>query len=691
MQHIGDERARYWLKVRLGLVAFVFVCGFLAVIGRVYYLQTVEAEALQERTAVQRDNLVERQARRGDIVDRNGVEMAVSVEVPSIYARPQLMGDIDGAVPALAEALEVSPEWLHRRLDTDQPFVWLRRQAHPETAQAVEDLGLSGVKMTTEYKRYYPMGEVAGQLLGFVGIDGDGLEGLERQYDSQLAGETYEMSISRDALGRPMLLSETPEFGKFEGHSLRLTVDEKIQRTAEEALAEQVEKYDAKGGYALVMDVENGDLLAMARVPFFNPNRIGDHESADWRLGPVTDLFEPGSVFKPFLLAAALQEQTTTLDRVYDLHGGQMRIGKYWIRDITRRDEMTSAEIIQKSSNVGSYEIARELGRDTYYDYLRAFGFGTPTGVGLRGERSGVVWPPDQWAEITFANVAFGQGISVTALQLVTAVAALANGGKLLEPRIVDEVRNRNGEVVHRDDPTMVRQVISPEVAEQMAWAMSLVTVPGGTGTAAALEHFTVAGKTGTAQQVDPETRTYSSEMWISGFVGFAPAEAPEVAIAVFVDQPQGMRYGGRVAGPAFQEIAAEALARRGTTPIPTDQRFQLGDDPPEIKPSSLPTPVGEETVILPARRILSQGSVELEEVSEVPDFTHLTLRQAIDQAHRVGLIPRVSGSGRVIAQYPESGTPIENAVEVQLSLTRQLDAQWVTGEPTLVEVAGEE
>ncbi len=683
MQHVGDERARYWLKIRIGLVATVFACGFVAIVGRVYYLQTVEAEALQERAAVEWDRQVTRQARRGDIRDRNGVELAVSVEVPSIYIRPQMVGDTEELISPLASALDVSEDWVRGRLDTDQPFVWLDRQAHPDTAKAVEQLGVSGLKTTTEYKRYYPMREVAGQLLGFVGIDGEGLEGLERQFDGELAGGTYDMSVTRDALGRPMLLSNTPEFGKFEGHSLHLTVDEKVQRAAESALAEQVEEYDAKGGYAIAMDVESGDVLAMARAPSFDPNRIGDHSSADWRLGPVTDTFEPGSVFKPFLLAAALQEQATTLDTVYDMEGSRMQIGGYSIRDIIRRDEMTSAEVIQNSSNVGSYKMARDLGRDSYYDYIRAFGFGTPTGIGLRGERSGVVWPPDQWAEITFANVAFGQGISVTPLQLVTAVAALANGGRLLEPRIVNEMRNRDGDVVWDKEPTMVRQVLSPEVAEQVAWAMSLVTLDEGTGTAGALEHFTVAAKTGTAQQVDPETRTYSSEKWISGFVGFAPAEEPEIAIAVFVDEPQEMRYGGTVAGPAFAEIASEALAQRGTLPVPADQRFQLGDDPPEVadSPDQWSAPASERTVMLPTQRVLDHVPADSGDDSVVPNFSNLTLRQALEQAHKVGLVPRVSGSGRVTAQQPEAGVPVEEVAELRLTLSPQLDTHWIADE----------
>ncbi len=689
MQHVGDEKARQWLKIRIGLVAAFFVFGFLAVIGRVYYLQTVEAEALQQRTAVDLDREVTRQARRGDIRDQNGVELAVSVEVPSIYARPQILGDPAAHAPKLAEILGLSEQRLLDRLDTDQPFVWLQRQTHPSAAEAIEELALPGLGAMTEYKRYYPMRQLAGQLLGFVGIDGEGLEGLERQFNDELSGGTYDMTVSRDARGRPMLLSDAPQFGKFEGNSLHLTVDEKVQRTAEQALADQVEEFGAQGGYAVAMDVKTGAILAMASAPAFDPNRINDHESSDWRLGPLTDTLEPGSVFKPFLVAAALQEEAVTLDTEYDLEGGRIQIGGYSVRDVTRRDKMSVTEVIQMSSNVGSYKIARDLGRDEYYDYIRAFGFGSRTGLGLRGEQAGVVWPPDQWAEITFANVAFGQGLTVTPLQVVTAVSALANGGMLLEPRIVEEIRNRDGETVWRDEPTMVRRVLSPEVSEQIAWAMSTVTLDAGTGTAGALEHFTVAAKTGTAHQVNPETRRYGADDWISGFVGFAPAESPEVAIAVFVDRAESMRYGGTVAGPAFAEIAEAALAQRDVLPLPADERFDLGDEPPVGMEDSAPLHA-QERIRQWSRFDASSQSRRVVDDSTIPDFHGLTLRQALEEGRRIGLIPNVTGWGRVTAQQPEAGTPIEEVSGLSLTLSPAHDRN-LGLEPSAIDAAGEE
>lgn len=668
MEHINEPRERFWLKARFLMVGVFFTLGFVAVAGRVYYLQTVESEKLQERAAIEWNREVVKQARRGDIVDRNGAELAVSVEVPSIHANPRRIDNPERVARQLQPHLKLSYEDLVARLSRDASFVWLERQTRPSAAEAIRGLDITGVHITREYKRYYPLREIAGQLVGFVGIDGQGLEGLERQLDRTLAGGTYEMRVTRDASGRAMLLSDAPQFGKFEGHSVRLTIDEKIQRVAEQALADQVEEFEAKGGWAVAMDVHTGDILALANTPGFDPNRFRHHTSADWRLRSVTDTFEPGSVFKPFVLAAALQEQATSLDKVYDIEDGRLQIGRNMIRDTKRRDELTAAEIIQVSSNVGSYKLAQEVGKETLYNYIRAFGFGQRSDVGLRGEQPGLVWPADRWPEITFANVSFGQGLTTTPLQLAAGTAALANGGLLMKPRIIDAVLDREGNIVEREEPTLVRRVVSEQVAEQVSWAMSLVTIEGGTGTKAAIPHVTVAGKTGTAQKVNPETRRYDPDMWIAGFVGYAPAEAPEVAVVVFIDEPQETHYGGTVAGPAFARITAEALRVRGVMPLAPGERFQLQEEPPEALASQAAAPAPQHVVTLPTMRVLDPTEDEVAE-GQLPNFTELTLRQAIDRAREFGFVPEVTGWGRVISQDPPPGTPLEEVGALNLAL----------------------
>ncbi|MBA2661062.1 MAG: transpeptidase family protein [Bradymonadaceae bacterium] len=684
-----DEKARKWMKVRMGLIASVFVLGFVGVVGRVYYLQTVEAEALSKRSATQLNRDVTRQARRGNVVDRNGTELAVSVEVPSVFARPRSIENPEREARRLLPHLNTTYEALVEKLSSQSNFVWLERQARPPSAEAITNLGIPGIGITNEFKRYYPLRERAGQILGFVGIDGDGLEGIERMLNKEMAGATYQMNVSRDAQGRPMITNETPRFRDFEGYSVQLTIDEKIQAVAEAAIARQVEQFSARGGYAVVLDVHTGDILAMANTPYFDPNRVGDFISDDWRLRNVTDTFEPGSIFKPFVLAAALQEKTITLNSTFDCEGGRMRVGGYTIRDVKRHNTLTAAQIQQVSSNIGSYKIAQTIGRERYYEYIRSFGFGGRTGVGLRGEQPGMLWPPDRWAEISFANVAFGQGLTTTPIQLAAATAAIANGGMLLKPRIIDAVLDRDGKIVRHNPPTLVRRVISPEVARDVAWAMSLVTVEGGTGQRAAIEGFTVAGKTGTAQKVNPETRRYDPNLWMAGFVGFAPAEKPEIVVVVIIDEPKKMHYGGVVAGPAFATIARETLALRGVFPMPEEQRFQVGKRPVAQK-SALEPAAPAAVFMLPAMRVLDSESDGLLEDGEeeqggpkVPDFRQMTLRQAMRRAQDLGTSPSIEGWGRVVSQEPKAGDPLPVPLVLTLVLSPASGQGLISDEPS--------
>ncbi len=691
-----DSKERKWMKVRIVLVASILVLGLFTVVGRVYYLQTVEAEALSKRSATQLNRQITLQARRGNVIDRNGTELAVSVKIPSVFAHPRDIENPEREARRLAPHLNISYEKLVERLSSKSGFVWLERQARPASAEAIRELKIRGVGITDEYKRYYPLGTRAGQLLGFTGIDGNGLEGIERMLDKEMAGSEYELTVSRDAQGRAMLTNEMPDFRSFEGNSVRLTIDEKIQAVAESAIAAQVAEFSAKGGYAVVLDVHTGDVLAIANTPSFDPNRVGDHKSGDWRMRLVTDTFEPGSVFKPFVLAAALQEKAISLDTRFDVEDGRMKIGRYTIRDTKRADTLTAAEIMQVSSNIGSYKIAQTIGRDRFYEYIRAFGFGSRTGVGLRGEQPGMLWPPDRWAEISFANIAFGQGLTSTPMQLAVALGAIANGGMLLKPRIIDAVIDRDGKVVRQTEPTLVRQILSPEVARDVARAMSLVTVKGGTGTRGAIEGFTVAAKTGTAQKVNPETRRYDAHMWMAGYIGFVPAEQPEVVIVVIIDEPQKMHYGGVVAGPAFATIARETLALRGIMPLEESERFNYDVDaehPDKPEPLLAPTaPAG--IVMLPAMRVLDDGisafdGEELEgEVGEnqrrVPDFQKMTLRQAMHRSEDLGISPQIEGWGRVVSQNPPAGTVIGEEFSLSLILSPVAADSLIADEPSL-------
>ncbi|QDG54777.1 PASTA domain-containing protein [Persicimonas caeni] len=680
-----SKNRQKWVRVRMAFVITLLVCGLAAVIGRVYYLQTVQAADLQEMSVDQTARKIKVKAKRGSILDRRGVELAVTIEVPSIFARPKQIENPRLAARRLMPHMDVSFKTLVKKLESDSPFVWLDRQAKPSSAKAIKKLDIDGIGITTGSKRYYPLQERAGQLLGFVGIDGNGLEGLERTLDETLAGGEFSIAGMRDARGRTLLTRDLPQFRKFEGDSVVLTIDERIQRVAEQAVTEQVEKHDAKGGYAVAIDVNTGEVLALANTPNFDPNRFGDFSSKDWRMRNITDTFEPGSTFKPFVLAAALEKGTVNLNTQFDTEKGRIKIGRYTIRDSHAHDMLSAAEIIQVSSNIGVYKIAQTLGKKGLYQTLRDFGFGSRTGVGLRGEQPGLIWPPDRWAEVSFANIAFGQGLTATPLQTATGIAALANGGMLMKPRIIKEVRDKDGEVVEQTRPTLVRRVISPESARKTAWAMSLVTLEDGTGTNAAMEHFTVAGKTGTAQKVNPETRRYDPDMWVGSFVGFAPAEKPEVAVIVMIDEPQDTHYGGVVAAPAFKKIMKEALSVRGVMPLPEEERFHFDDEDAQAvaeSAKSVESTVPEDVVTLPTVRVESPDADQAAQDGTLPDLRGLTLRQALAKARRIGVLPQIDGWGRVVSQEPAPGQPIGEQTRLTLVLSPATRGALFSDEP---------
>ena len=683
------DKRQMWVRVRMTLVALVINGMFCAVVARVYYLQTVERDHLGEKAVDQTHKQIKLKAKRGSILDRNGVELAVSVESPSIAVRPRLVADDEKPELArkLAEILDMDIDSVRRKLDAKPRFVWIKRQAAPDAGERVKALDHKGLEVHLESKRFYPLKERAGQLVGFTNIDGVGLEGMERAFEKEIAGAEYHLEGVRDARGRTMLTQDTPEFNRLEGHSVVLTIDERIQRVAEEAVAEMVDVHGAKGGYVVALDPKTGEVLALANTPSFDPNHYRSASAEDWRLRAVTDTFEPGSVFKPFVLAGALQEGTIGLNTMVDCELGKIRIGKYTIGDSHPVGVVTAAEVVQQSSNIGAYKIAQTMGRERFYQYIRAFGFGRTTGVGLRGEQPGVVWPPDRWAEVSFANIAFGQGVTATPLQVANATAVIANGGMLLEPHIVKRVVDKDGNTVRETSPTLIRRVLTPEVARQAAWAMALVPRKGGTGMKAAMEHYTVAGKTGTAQKVNPETRRYDN-LWLGSFVGFAPAEDPAVVVAVMIDEPKGRGFGGTVAAPAFKRIAAEALSVRGVVPIPPEERFQFDEEKfPAAKFASdkkVASPTPAEPVEEPVAELAAIEIDESDTTARVPDLRGLTLREAVGRVRELGGLPEVEGWGRVVSQDPAPGTPLAETKRIAIALSPATRQSLMAEEPSL-------
>lgn len=558
--------------------------GFGLVVFQAYRIQILHGDRL--RGEIQRiyQKEVTVVPARGSIYDRNGEDLAISIPVDSVYARPARIDDPVGTAKRLSAVLELDYETILKKLRQDAPFVWLKRQVVPLVGSRVRSMGLPGIGVMQETRRFYPNLELASHLLGFVGVDGQGLEGIEFQYDSLLKGEMTRLIVDHDALGRPLSGADGMVVARKDGRNLVLTIHKEIQYITEKKLLEGVEAAKARGGIAIVMDPKTGEILAMANVPRFNPNTYKQYPEETLRNRSITDSYEPGSVFKAFVVAAAIEEKVfRPTDPIY-CESGAYRIHDKVIRDVHRYGTLPLAGVIQKSSNIGAAKIGLSMGAEKVYSYIWRFGFGRPTGIDLPGETSGLVRPP-KWAPIELATISFGQGISVTPLQLATAFCALANGGRLMRPYVVKEILDAQGNTVEKRNPQEVGQAISPTTARDVTQMLTLVVSPEGTGSLAAVEGFRVAGKTGTAQKPDLRNGGYLKGKYVASFVGFAPANDPRLCVLVAVDEPQGNIYGGQVAAPIFREILKDVSGILGIYP---EDRLLAEGKKPSAKEGSL-------------------------------------------------------------------------------------------------------
>lgn len=562
------------IRLRAGIVGAFFLIALAAISAQAVHLHVFQGAWLSERAAQEYEKAMVVPGKRGAITDRNGNPLAVSIESPSIAAYPRQIGDRRTAARQLAKVLGESPRTVAKRLDPKRTFVWLKRQATPKQAEAVRRLGIDGVDFIAEHSRYYPNKTLAAQLLGFSGIDGHGLEGLEFYFDKQLRGREHEITVLKDALGRRFEGAAQPE-PPGEGNNVVLTIDRTIQHIAHKALAAAVTEYKAQSGIAVVMAPATGEILALANYPFFNPNRYGDFNRGLWRNRAVTDPFEPGSTMKIFSAAAAIDSGTCTPATIFYCENGEYRIGRNTIHDTKAHGWLSLQQIVKYSSNIGSVKMAEKLGSRQLDHYLRAFGFGQRSGVACPGETAGSLSPFNSWSAIDTGAISFGQGIAVSAVQLIAATSAIANGGILMKPMLVKAVTDRNGKMIEQYAPEAVRQVVSPHTAATVRRILKTVISEGGTGVNAALNGYTVGGKTGTAQKID-DSGTYARGRYLSSFVGFAPVDQPELAILVIVDEPKVKSYGGIVAAPVFRQIALETLGYLNIPPGPDADRLQV-------------------------------------------------------------------------------------------------------------------
>src|SRR5437870_6834891 len=546
------------LRTRVLVLAGVLALAFTGVLGRLGWLQIVRHADLAALAERQYSRTMLLPAQRGPIVDRQGAALATSSPAESLFAQPRVMGDPVRVAARLAPLLGVPESEIHAQLTGGRPFVWIRRKLPPATAAAVKALREPGLGLLPEPLRLYPNRELAAHVVGFEGVDG-GLEGIERSLNETLAGIPGKAVVGRDALGREVV-TEAVLQPPAPGHGVMLTLDRTIQYLAERELDAAWRRTQAKAAMAVVMDPRTGDVLAIAIRPTFNPNAFLDVPGKDvWRNRAVTDPFEPGSTFKVILAAAALEEGVVRPDDRIWAENGQITIARTTIHDWKKYGWLTFGEVLQNSSNVGSIKVGLTLGRDRYYRYMTAFGFGAPTGVGLPGESRGVLRDPQRWSVLSLPTMSIGQEVSVTALQMVAAFGAIANDGVLMQPRLVRALFDADGRETRRFEPTPIRQVVSPETARTLTRLMTQVEAAG-TGHNAAIAGYEVAGKTGTAQKLDPVSRRYSRNPGVLSFVGFAPAEAPRLVMLVMLDEPKTEKWGSEAAAPIFSAIGAEVL-----------------------------------------------------------------------------------------------------------------------------------
>jgi cell division protein FtsI (penicillin-binding protein 3) len=709
VNNLEPRRAR-WIRTRMGVLCGAMGLGLGVVVSSAWRVQVEDAAEWRQMAEKQRQRRLHVEPKRGTIYDRNGTPLAVSVDVPSVSAdvaemlrgadahgadegaspgvagRPDATAVLRDAAARIGSALSMTPDEVYEKLQSRRRFVWLKRRITGEEASAVRDLGdarkqarpIRGLSIEAEGHRYYPGRELGASVLGFVAPDGLGKDGIELALDEELRGRVEDVRGLRDRGGR-LIFEGAEDEHALQGDDVVLSIDEEIQHMAECELDTAMRTYETKGASLVVVEPSSGEILAMAAVPGYNPNDYTESEPEARRDRAVVDRFEPGSVMKPFLIAGALAAGTLKPTSQIDCEHGLYRIGGMTIHDTHINDLLTPTQILARSSNIGALKIGMELGEPSLYATYRRFGFGEPTGVPLPGEVMGVLRPRGRpWYDAETASASFGQGITVTTLQLAMAMSAIANGGKLLEPVLVKKMTSGRGEVVRESSVHVRREAVPPGVARTVAEMLTAVTEDGGTAVEAAIPGFHVAGKTSTAQKVDPATGRYSTEKFTAVFVGFVPAEHPRIVVAVVLDEPVIGRYGGDLAGPVFRRVAEASLRSLGVMgassggsgplvavePEPPDTGLSSGFPAAAVRPRA---PSRAPAAVLPAS-VEAPGPIAPGSV-RVPDTTGMAAHDAVLALSRVGLVPQIDGSGRAVRQTPTAGSAAPKGSQVRVVL----------------------
>ena len=611
----------------------IFITGLFLLMGyKSFELQVLQRDSLSLRAKKQHATTRKIPAIRGIVYDRNERPLATTVPATSIYLRPGEIKDPRKLAAAISKPLGLSQKKLLGLASSKKPLVWVKRWEDPETARGIRKMKLPGVGFVEVSKRIYPNGSLMGQVIGFTDIDLRGIEGIEYSFEEALAGEAVTVKVRTDAKGRNLSgILDSPLKEPKKGNNLVLTVDSRIQHIVETELERGAKEMKAERGSAILMNPQTGEILAMASYPFFNPNHFSMFPGTVRRNLPVWFSFEPGSTLKVFLAATLLEEKMGDENTRYDCNNGSQKIGSNTIRDTREHGILTVSETIAYSSNICAWKIGETLGRKRLHESLVKFGFGRKNGVDLPGEASGKIQHVKNWGDIELATISFGQGISVTPIQLASALSSIANGGYLVRPHIVKRIVSPEGRILMEKNPEILKKVVSYDTALRVTGILEEV-VKYGTGANAAIPGYRIAGKTGTAQVPNPKTRTYYKNKYISSFIGFAPADDPSLTLVVIVENPRKNTHGGEVAAPIFRSITEKVLAY---------------------------------TDVSPNEKMLKE--------MVMPDMVNKSARAVMKWAEQEEISVRFIGSGYVVSQNPPSGKKIKRGTNCTFTLKQDI------------------
>jgi len=674
-------------RARVLVVAALVLVWMGSALGRLAYLQLFCYGDYLNRAERQQQRIVEVSPHRGVVYDRNLHELAMSISVDSCYAIPSEISDPDMVSRLLAGVLDVSPDEIASRLASSNSFAWIQRKLPAEKAERIADMNLKGIYMMKERERFYPKQQLAAHVLGYVDIDEKGLGGIEYSLDSQIRGRPGRIMVLADAHKHWF---DSSEEGAESGSNVVLTLDQTVQYLAEKELMQAIRDTHAIAGTVIVENTSTGEILAMANVPTFNPNARGD-APPDARMNrAVAALYEPGSVFKIVTVAAAIEEGLTNPNEVIDCQNGAIYIAGHRIRDHKPFGDLTVAQILAKSSDVGAIKLGLRLGAPKLYDYIRDFGFGQSTGIDLPGENKGILRRLENWTPISPGSISMGQEVGVTAIQLISAMNAIANDGLWVRPHVVAGMRHDSAFVPEAQPEP--RRVIRATTAATMRSMLEGVILEGGTGPAGRLDGYTAAGKTGTAQKTDPATGRYSATQVIASFVGFAPINNPSVTILVTLDSPVGLHEGGQVAAPVFKRLAEQVLAYLS---VPQDEPLRPGlrrasyhpndpaaeSDASDFDPAQIVSLNTSEDVVAPpahetpASAAAPTVAFDSDNGVIVPSLTGKTVREVSQECEKLGISPVLVGTGVAVEEDPEPGTTVRRGSHVTVKFGRAPEA----------------